>query len=240
MQKALNGNRPSGNVLAPAQLDAIRKFDTCRIANAIETFEIRLRNEGFTRPGLHCLFPELPPMLGYAVTARIRSSNPPPDRHTYPDRTDWWAMVKSGPGPRIAVIQDIGPEPGLGAAVGEVHAHILKALGCVGVVTNGAVRDLPAVEAIGFPLFACAVSVSHAYSHLVDFGTPVTIQGLEIRPGDLLFGDRHGVISIPAGIAAEIAAVADEQAEQERRVIELCRSEDVSLEALRAEVAHVR
>ena len=135
------------------------------------------------RPGLQCLFPDLPAIIGYAVTSRIRCSNPPPVGHSYPDRTDWWAFMQSVSGPRIAVIQDIDREPGLGASVGEVHARILQSLGCVGAVTNGAVRDLPSVRALEFPMFAANVSVSHAYVHMIDFGTPVEIFGLQIRTG---------------------------------------------------------
>jgi len=89
------------------------------------------------------------------------------------DRTDWWKEILAVPAPRIVVIQDVDANPGLGAFVGEVHAHILQALGCVGVVTNGAVRDLNAIEGSGFQVFAGNVSVSHAYAHVFDFGGPV-------------------------------------------------------------------
>jgi 4-hydroxy-4-methyl-2-oxoglutarate aldolase len=226
----------TNQALPPSQFEALRHLDACRIANAIEEFDIRLRNEGFARPGLRCLFPELPPMLGYAVTSQIRCSNPPPTGHSYPDRTDWWALMQSLPGPRVAVIHDVDPEPGLGASVGEVHARILQSLGCVGVVTNGAVRDLRSVQALGLAMFAANVSPSHAYMHMVDFGQPVEICGLRIRSGDLLFGDCHGVISIPLEIAAELPATALRQAQKEQRVIDLCGSAEFSIPRLRAEL----
>jgi len=228
------------SALTLSDLDAIRQFDTCRIANAIEEFDIRLRNEGYTRPGLRCLLPELAPMLGYAVTAQIRCSNPPPTGHVYPDRTDWWAWIQSLPAPRVAVIEDVDPQPGMGAFVGEVHAAILQALGCAGVVTNGAVRDLPGAGALGFPMFACHVSVSHAYAHIVNFNEPVRINGLSVRPGDLLYGDGHGLISIPAEIAADLPAVAARQAVKEREILELCRSRDFSISRLRTVVNGIR
>ena len=91
-----------------------------------------------------------------------------------------------------------------------MHVNILRALGCVGAVTNGAVRDLPAAEELGFQLFAGSVSVSHAYVHIVEFGTPVEIGGLKIQSGDLLHGDLHGVQSIPLDIAGKIPPVAAE------------------------------
>ena len=109
-------------------------------------------------------------MVGYAVTGKIRTAATPTVVHGCYDRTDWWNHLLTVPKPRVIVVQDIDKQPGLGAFLGEVHANILRALGCVGAVTNGAVRDLPAVEAIGFNLFAGHVAVSHAYAHIVDSG----------------------------------------------------------------------
>lgn len=222
--------------LTPHQLEALRRLDTCAVANAIETFDRRLRNEGFSNAGLRCMFPQCGPMLGYAATVKIRCSTPPPDGHNYLDRTDWWSYILSIPSPRVVVIQDVDPEPGKGAFVGEIHAQILLALGCVGAVTNGAVRDLPAVEGAGFQLFAGNVSASHAYAHIVEIGPSVEVAGLKVQSGDLLHGDRHGVLSIPREIAPAIPGVAARLREKERRIIALCRAGDFSLEKLRAAV----
>ena len=122
----------------------------------------------------------------------------------------------------------------MGASVGEVHAEILKALLCSGLVTNGSVRDLPKVAALEFPMFACSVSLSHSYVHLLDFGVPVEICGLKISPGDLLFGDVHGLLSIPLQIAADLPVVAQELIRKERTIIDFCRSPDFSVVKLRA------
>jgi 4-hydroxy-4-methyl-2-oxoglutarate aldolase len=111
-------------------LDALGQLDTCSVANAIETFEVRLRNEGFTDGSVHCLFDDAPPVAGHAATARIRTSTPPPVGHVYKDRTDWWAYVATIPPPRFVVVQDIDERPGAGAFLGEVHASILRALEC--------------------------------------------------------------------------------------------------------------
>jgi 4-hydroxy-4-methyl-2-oxoglutarate aldolase len=225
--------------LTPDQMNALRRLDTCTIANAIETFDLRLRNEGYTWPGLRCVTGAFPPMLGYAATCRVKSENPPTTGHSYYDRTDWWDLIERLPTPRVAVIEDIDSHPGLGASVGEVHASILKALNCVGVVTNGSVRDVPAVAAMQFPMFACGASVSHAYIHMVDFGESVEICGLRIRPGDLLYGDCHGVLSIPLEIAADIPAVVEKIARQEKNLIDLCRSSDFSLDKLHKQVQNL-
>ena len=223
--------------LTKDKLDALRRIDACTLANAIETFHDRLRNEGFTDGSVKCLFPKLPAMVGYAATITIRGSAPPTAASPFTDRTDWWDYILSVPAPRVVVVQDVATRTGLGSLVGAVHMNILRALGCVGAVTNGAVRDLPVAEALEFPLFAGTVSVSHTYVHIIEFGTPVEIGGLKINSGDLLHGDLHGVQSVPIEHAARIPAVAVEISEREHALIALCRSREFSLELLRAAVA---
>jgi regulator of RNase E activity RraA len=104
----------------------------------------------------------------------------------------------------------------------------------VGVVTNGHVRDLDEVRSLGFHMFAGGVCVSHAYVDLVDFGTPVKVGGLQVRPGDLLHGDQHGVLSIPEEIADEIPAAVGKVMEREQRILQYCQSPDFSVEGLKA------
>src|SRR5215467_2489765 len=172
--------------LTPEQFEALRRLEACTLANAIETFHERLRNEGFVDHTVHCLFPRLQPMLGFAATVTIRGSAPPTADGSYADRTDWWDYIASLPAPRVVVVQDVSSRPGLGSLVGAVHMNILRALHCVGVVTNGSVRDIPAAENAGFHFFAGSVSVSHAYVHIIETGTPVEIGGLKINSGNLL------------------------------------------------------
>jgi len=222
--------------LTAEQLEALRRLDACTLANAIETFQERLRNEGFVDPTIHCLFPRLHPMLGYAATVKIRGTTPPTTDRPYPDRTDWWDYITSLPTPRVVVVQDASSRVGLGSLVGAVHMNILRALRCGGVVTNGSVRDIPAAESAGFHFFAGSISVSHAYIHIVEIGKPVEIGGLKIQSGDLLHGDLHGVQSIPLDIATQIPERAAEITAQEQSVIALCRSPEFSIEKLRSVV----
>ena len=224
-------------ILTDDQLQALRMLDACTLANTIETFDERLRNEGFVNHTVQSLFPELSPMLGYAATVKIRGSAPPTTKGTYPDRTDWWDYIVSLPGPRVVVVEDTATQPGLCSLVGEVHMSILQALHCVGVVTNGAVRDIPAARSAGFHYFAGSVSVSHGYVHIVDFGQSVKIGGLTIRSGDLLHGDLHGVQSVPLAIAHLIPDAAARIVTREQTLIALCRSPDFTLEKLRAFLA---
>src|SRR4029077_12040386 len=174
--------------LTDEQLQALRRLDACVVANAIETFRLRLRNEGFVDHTVRSQFPELAPMVGYAATVRIRGSAPPAAGKQYPERTDWLEYITQVPPPRVVVVQDTASQPGLCSLVGEVHMTVLRALHCVGVVTNGSVRDIPAARSAGFHYFAGSVAVSHGYVHILDFGRPVEIGGLTIASGELLPG----------------------------------------------------
>lgn len=216
--------------------EALRRFEGGAIANAIETFDVRLRNEGFTDGSIRSFFPELPPVTGYAVTARIRCSTPPPVGHAYVDRTDWWSYILSVPAPRIVVVEDVDERTGLGAFIGHVHAQILCALGCVAYVSNGSVRDVFAVRASGLQLFAGGVSPSHAFVHIVDFGQPARVAGLTVNSGDMLFGDRHGLLTIPPSILDDLPRAAADVLAQDQRVIDFCRSTAFSLDGLRTAV----
>jgi 4-hydroxy-4-methyl-2-oxoglutarate aldolase len=227
-------------ILDDELLHQLRRLDACTLANAIETFDARLRNEGFVNHTVRSLFPELAPMVGYAATVKIRGSAPPTVNCEYPDRTDWLDYITSLPDPRVVVIEDMATQPGLCSLIGEVHMSILRALDCVGVITNGAVRDIPAARSAGFHYFAGSVSVSHGYVHIVDFGQPVKIGGLQIKSGDLLHGDLHGVQSIPLALARLVPAVAARIGAREQSLIALCRSADFTLEKLRAFLAQAR
>ncbi len=228
------------NSLTPEQLRALARLDTATVANAIEPFQVRLRNEGFCDDSIRCLLPSLPPVVGYAVTGKIRSAVPPTMGRNYHERTDWWDHILRTPAPRIVVLEDVDAKPGLGSLVGELHANILRALGCVACVTNGAVRGLPAAERIGFQMFAGGFTVSNAFAHLVSYGEQVEIGRLKINSGDLLHGDRHGVLSIPFEIAEEIPAMAEKVLARRQRVIELCQSPGFSLAGLRESIKDVK
>jgi 4-hydroxy-4-methyl-2-oxoglutarate aldolase len=220
------------HLLTEEQLDALRQFDTCMVANAVETFNVRLRNTGFSDGNIRCMFPDLPPLVGYAFTARLRSGEPPIGGGTYHDRADLWNRIREAPAPSILVLEDMDDPPGRGAFVGDMQAAILKALGCFGYVTNGSVRELPSVRSLSVQLFAGSVAVSHAYAHIFDVGAAVTIGGLEIHSGDLLHGDRHGVLTIPVTIAADVPTVAARLQRAEQKVIDFCRSSAFSVAKL--------
>ncbi len=167
------------NPLDPAILTELAGFSTPSVANAIETFAMRGQHEGFADHTIKCRFPGLAPVVGFAVTARIRAKENAPGM----GRADLWRHVVSIPEPRIVVVEDLDEPSGVGSFWGEVNANVFRALGCTAVVTNGGVRDLPEMEALGFQAFSGAISVSHAYVRVVEIGRPVVVGGLEVSPG---------------------------------------------------------
>lgn len=220
------------SLLTEEDLDALREFDTCMVSNAIDSCNVRLRNTGFTNGSIQCMFQDAPPTVGYAATARLRSGEPPIGGGSFHDRADFWNSILQVPAPRILVLEDMDEAPGRGAFIGDMHAAIIKALGCVGYLTNGAVRELPAVRTIGVQLFAGSVAVSHAYAHIFDFGAIVKVGGMEVHPGDLLHGDRHGVLTVPMEFAARIPEIAAQLEQVERTVIDFCQSSAFSVAKL--------
>jgi regulator of RNase E activity RraA len=205
------------------QIEKLKSFETCLIADAIESYGVRLRNEGFSTAGFRCLFKSLPPMVGYATTCKVRSMDPPIVGNRYEERTDWWKHITSIPAPRVLVIQDIDDPPGTGAFFGKVHANVLMSMGCVGAVTNGAARELPGIEASGFQIFAGRLAISRAYIHVVEYGGPVEVGNLTIHPGDLIHGDRHGIITVPHDLVPGLPAAASAISEKKQELIDLSR-----------------
>jgi 4-hydroxy-4-methyl-2-oxoglutarate aldolase len=220
-------------------IDALRKISSPSVANGIETFNVRPRNQGFMSSEIRCLFPELGPLVGYAVTALIRAEPQPVANHRA-STFAWWDYVLSIPAPRVIVVHDLDEPRGQGAQWGEVQANIHRALGCAGAVTDGSVRDLDEVRALGFQFAAAHVSVSHAYVHMVDFGLPIKVGGLWVKPGDLVHADQHGVVTIPPEIAPKVAESVSRVEADERRIIGCCQARDFSVDKLKELYKEIR
>jgi 4-hydroxy-4-methyl-2-oxoglutarate aldolase len=228
-----------GRPLSIEELEVLRVIPTPAVSNAIETLDVRPRNAGYMGPEVQQMFPALPPVIGYAVTACTVSAHKP-GLEGPASRDDYWRYVEtSGPGPVLAVVADLDNPPVIGAFFGEVNANIHRALGCVGAITNSGIRDMDEVEAFGFPIWAGSVVVSHAYVHLVDFDTPVLVGGLLVKPGDLLLADIHGVIQIPLEIARDIPEAVRQVEIREQTIIQYCQSPDFSADGLADLVARL-
>lgn len=209
-------------------------FDSCSIANAIESLGVRMLNEGFGGPGVTCRTQLLPPMAGVAVTLKVRSSDPPMKRAFYLGQADWSERLEEASFPRVLVIEDMDARPGRGALVGPAHACVIKAMGFAGVITTGAVRGTQRFAEIGLHAFSGNVSPSHAYCHVVEMGGKVVVAGVQIEPGDVIHGDRDGFVSVPADMAEKIAEAARQSVERERVICEFCNARGFSLAKLRA------
>jgi regulator of RNase E activity RraA len=231
-------NAVTSNMSAPlpaSVLDALARYDTPTICNAMEIVAPERRLIGYTTKPLVCPFPDLPPMVGYARTVTIRSvlqSSVEPAEQAR-RRIAYYEYVGTGYGPRICVIQDIdGPDIGYGAFWGEVQSNVHKALGCLGVITDGSIRDVPQ-WALGFQALAGSIGPSHAWVHAENFGGEVRVAGMTVRSDDLIHADRHGAIVIPHDLAVKLPEAAELCGRREAPILEIARSPDFSLERLK-------
>jgi len=204
-------------------LDALRAYDTPTLANALDGLTDRPANQGFTRPPVHSILPSLPAMVGHVVTATIRSEEPFPSAEAKASAmTPLYDLVASAPKPSIIVVQDL--DGGAGCLWGEVNSTICAALGCEGVVTDGLVRDVPDVEAVGFRYLARGVGVARSWVRIVETGIPVEVGGVRFAPGDVVHADRHGALVIPPEAVAALPAAADAVIAREGRLLDWVRS----------------
>ena len=225
----------AAKALTHAQIAELGRIDTPTICNLLEMVAPQRRGHGYTTRHLQCAFPDLPPIVGYAKTATIRAKEPGP--LSGPDnlalRFGYYDYVVDGAAPRVSVIQDLDDhQPGYGSFWGEVNSNVHKALGCIGGITNGSIRDLPML-AEGFQLLAGSVGPSHAFVHLVSFDCEVNVHGMVVRSGDLIHADRHGAVVIPRDVADKLAGALDLLMRQEAVIIEAARDPGFTVEMLK-------
>ena len=213
-------------------LETLRKYDTPTIVNSLELLDSKFRTSGFTTEQLICTDTSLPPIVGYARTATISATNEI-DQQIKRDRSlAYYQYVSSGTGPWVSVIQDIDQNPGFGAFWGEVNSNIHKALGVIGVLTNGSVRDLDVLSE-GFQVLAGKIGPAHAYVRIEETGIPVSIFGMEVKHNDLLHADRHGAVVIPAELSEKLPKAIELMISREKVILDACKREDFNYQVLR-------
>jgi 4-hydroxy-4-methyl-2-oxoglutarate aldolase len=192
--------------LSPEQIDALRRIDSPTIANAIETFNVRPPISGYIGYDIRCVFPDLPPSVGYAVTCTVDSTTPGRQGIGF---DTLYKLLANAPKPTIVVMQDVGTDRLHSCHAGEGMSMRMKRLGAVGILTDGGLRDAREVKQLGgFQYFCAGLVVSHGNPICVSVGDEVTISGMRVRRGDLLHGDLNGVVHIPTDIAPSVAEAA--------------------------------
>lgn len=219
--------------ISPETFEKLKQIDSPTVANAIEKFGVRPDTWGYTGQEIRCLFPDMGVMLGYAATA-VMGPRDIGEKDWRQGWLDYTQAIEDTPNPAICVIEDSPLWPNQGALVGEVMATCMKALGAVGCITNGTVRDIEQVRDMGFQYHASGVIVSHGQLKFHSVGEPVRLGRLTVRPGDLLHADLHGVVVVPFEIADEIPAAADKIFAVEAEIMELAKRPGFKAADLRA------
>jgi len=221
--------------LTTRQFEFLHSIDTPTVCNLIEIVAPHRRGFGYTVKHLHCPFPELPPIVGYAKTVKIKAKDAikAGDPGYMARRLEYLDYVASEPRPSISVIEDTdGEHVGYGAFWGEVQTNVHKALGVLGVVTNGSIRDIPMV-AKGFQMLAGSIGPSHAFVRIEEYGTPVNVHGMAVQSGDLIHADQHGAAVVPADTVDEMMKALEDLTEREARIIEAANDPDMTLDKLK-------
>jgi 4-hydroxy-4-methyl-2-oxoglutarate aldolase len=225
--------------ITDALLQQLREFDSPTISNAIELLSLRDVTEGFSSMELRCAFPDLKPMVGYAVTCTADSTSPGQRK---PDRglNELFDHIIAAEKPIVVIIQNCGPNIARSCFIGDMIAVAYQKLGCVGAVTDGGHRDLSGVrkKAPGFQLFSRGAVVSHGSATFVDVGIPVTVGGLTVNPGDLLHGDESGLVTVPINSIESVLQKARLVQDAENEWVKYTQSASFKMEEFRERFLH--
>ena len=213
-------------------LEQLGRYDTPTICNAVELFGLRRQDTGYMNNRIKSLFPDLPPVVAYATTATMRCAAPRSKFDPTGSLEEQIERFSEIPSPPIVVFQDLD-DPPLSATFGEVMCATYHRFGAVGIITNGAARDVDAIRQYDFAVFAPGTICAHGYTHVRSINTTVRVGGLIVQPGDLLHGDSNGVVSIPLEIASEVPEVAAEYVEAEGLVFDFLKSDVSNVKLLR-------
>jgi len=225
---------------AQDHFDALCKYDTPTICNALEVLDSASRSSGFTRKPLVNPFPGNGSFMGYARTATIRATHPNEvtGEAAKAQRLGYYEYVANGgPAPSIAVLQDLdGADIGFGCFWGEVQSNIHKGLGCAGVITDGGIRDIPD-WAEGFNALAGSIVPSHGHVHLAGYGQEVRIAGMVVKSGDIIHADQHGAVVVPEDEIEKLAGAIDFMARKEKVILDVAKAPGFNFEKLKTAIA---
>lgn len=226
-------------MLTEEHLSLLAQADSPTVANVIELFGVRSQVAGYANPTLKAIYPELPPAVGYAVTATFRAGYPAEAGAAYGSMPEVIEKALAGPGPYLAVFQDLD-EPTRAATYGEVMATAFQAFGFVGLITSGAGRDVEQVRRLRLPCWASSIVVSHGYPQIGDIAVPVMVGGLRIQPGDLLHADANGIVQIPHALASGVAQLCLPFMQAEEITLSYLRGPNPTVEGYRQAVGEMQ
>ena len=213
-------------------LALLRRIDTPSVCNAIEVAQGKRGFNDFTRGTMLISDPAAGAIVGYARTAKIAANEPPqdPPEVIKERRMAYYQHMAEGPRPAVAVVEDLDFPHAVGAFWGEVNTTIHKGFGLMGVLTNGVMRDLGDL-APDFPVISGSIGPSHAFVHVREIGTPVTIFSMTVHDGDLIHADRHGGVVIPKDVIPDLEAAIITMFETEKLILEPARQGDFDFDA---------
>lgn len=221
--------------IPPSLLEKLRAVDTPTVCNAIEVAQGKRGFNRFTKGTMHHCKPGMPAMVGRARTARIAGLAPPTeDADTVKARRlEYFRSMARGPGPTVAVIEDMDYPNCIAGWWGEVHVAVHKGLGMKGAVTNGVMRDLDVIDD-GFPILAGSIGPSHGFVHVRDLGCQVSVMGMQVEEDNLIHADRHGAIVIPDAVISDLEHAIDTVIANEAIILGPARSPGFNIEKLEA------
>lgn len=210
----------------------LMQVDTPTVCNAIEVAQGKRGFDHFTRGTILSANPELPAICGRARTARLRAvaPSPEPTETVRARRMDYYRYMAEAPAPAVTVIEDLDWPDCIGAFWGEVNTTVHKGLGIGGVLTNGVMRDLGDL-APEFQVLAGSIGPSHGFVHVVDFDQPVSVFGLNVRPGDFVHADRHGAVVVPEDVLPVLGGAIAKMQASEALILDPAREPGFDFEA---------
>lgn len=213
-------------------LDLLRRIDTPSVCNAIETAQGKRGFNAFTRGTVLSSDPSAPAIVGYARTAKIAAQKPPTESADIikTRRMAYYKHMSEGPRPAVVVIEDLDYPDAVGAFWGEVNTTVHKGFGHSGTLTNGVMRDLGDL-ADDYPVIAGSIGPSHAFVHVKEIGTPVTVFGMTVHDGDLVHADRHGAVVIPPEVIPSLEEAIHKMFDVEKLIIGPAKEEGFDFDA---------
>ncbi len=182
--------------ISPADLLNLKRWNTPSVYNGWEQITKKDRTEGrFNRQPSHDYMEQMGVMVGYVATVVVEPSKAEHQRNNPNAQREYMEYLETLPKPIIVVVQDLDCTH-IGSFWGEINANMHKAMGCVGTITDGAIRDLDEMTNAGFKAIAKQLCVGHAYSTPVKWGMEVEVFGTKVKPGDIIHADKHGFMAI--------------------------------------------